>query len=254
MLAAEDLRADGVDVGLLTPVCPLCTRTGGVIAHALEAAGLATVAISLVREVSERLGPPRSLFCRFPFGRPLGKPDDPEFQREVMLAAFDLLRRPAGPVLADFPVAVVASEEPLSCAIAPGHDPSLPVEIDEALALRPAYERQLAASGRTNLGRTVGLDGIPDLIHAMIQFRDGADWAEIGLPDSSRSAAADVRSYYEEAALSLSGAQAAHAGEVWFFEQTATGRLLRDVQARLRQQSPEDRERWSYVVPRAYLA
>jgi D-proline reductase (dithiol) PrdB len=252
--AAAVLKDDGVDVVLITPVCPLCTRTGGAIAHVLEAEGLSTVAISLVRATSELLAPPRSLFCRFPFGRPLGRPGDPDFQRDVLTAAFELLREPSGPVLSDYPVAELAAAEPLACSVAPGHDPTLPPEIDEALALRPAYDRQRAASGRTNVGRTVDCDGITDLIRGLIAFRDGMDWDEAGLPTSARDVAADVRSYYEEAALALStGPQSAHAAEAWLFEQTATGRLLRDVQARLRAQSPDDRERWFYVVPRAYV-
>jgi D-proline reductase (dithiol) PrdB len=251
--AAKVLSADDVDVVLITPVCPLCTRTGGVIAHALEAAGIATVAISLVREVSVRLAPPRTLFCRFPFGRPLGRPDDPSFQRQVMTAAFELLEESSGPALRDFPGTVGAAEVPLSCTLSPVHDPSLPPEVDEALALRPAYERQLATSGRTNLGRVVTADGIPDLVRSLILFRNGVDWDAASLPESSRSVAADVRSYYEEAALALAaGPLGAHAGEAWFFEQTLTGRLLRDVHARLKGQFPDDRERWFFVVPRAY--
>ncbi|HEY5331899.1 MAG TPA: glycine/sarcosine/betaine reductase selenoprotein B family protein [Solirubrobacterales bacterium] len=251
--AAAVLKADDVDVVLITPVCPLCTRTGGVIAHAIEAAGIATVTISLVREVSERLAPPRSLFCRFPFGRPLGRPDDPAFQREVLLSAFGLLEERPAPVLRDFPIAVGAAEAPLSCSVGLAHDPSLPPEVDEATALRPAYERQRAASGRTNLGRVVDADELPDLVGSLIAFRDGADWEAVGLDPSTRSVAADVRSYYEEAALSLAdGPQAAHAGEAWFFEQTLTGTLLRDVHARLKAESPDHRERWFYVVPRAY--
>jgi D-proline reductase (dithiol) PrdB len=253
--AADTLKRDGVDVVLITPVCPMCTRTGGVIAHALEAAGLSTVAISLVREVSERLAAPRALFCRFPFGRPLGRPGDAGFQREVILRAFDLFDETAGPVLRDFPSEVAAAGTPLACGVGPGVDPSLPPEVDEALALRPAYDRQRATSGRTNVGRTVNADGIPEVIRALIAFRDGAGWEAAGLASSTRDVAADVRSYFEEAALSLAGGdQAAHAGEAWLFEQTATGRLLRAVHARLKEESPGDRERWFYVVPRAYLA
>src|SRR5581483_2129988 len=77
------LREDDVDVVLLTPVSPYCTRTGSVLAHALEARGLATVQLASTRSYVERMRPPRSLYCEFPFGRPLGKPGDAALQHRV---------------------------------------------------------------------------------------------------------------------------------------------------------------------------
>ena len=47
--------------------------------------------------------PPRALWVSFPLGRPLGKPGDAEFQHKVINAALDLLNRPEGPVLEDYP-------------------------------------------------------------------------------------------------------------------------------------------------------
>src|ERR671910_544074 len=84
----------------------MCTRVVGTLAHVIEAAGLATVALSLVRPQIEQSRPPRALHCEFPLGRPLGRPGDPEFQRRVLSAAFALLQRRDGPVLEDFPEAI----------------------------------------------------------------------------------------------------------------------------------------------------
>lgn len=39
----------------------------------------------------------------FPLGRPLGNPQDPEFQRDVLKHALSLLEYPTGPVLVDYP-------------------------------------------------------------------------------------------------------------------------------------------------------
>lgn len=47
--------------------------------------------ISLLREVTEKVHPPRSLFVPYPFGYPLGRPNDPEIQRRVILAALTML-------------------------------------------------------------------------------------------------------------------------------------------------------------------
>ncbi len=74
-----------------------------VIARVLEEAGLPTVGIALVKEHAAKVKPPRALFVPFPYGYPLGKPDDPAFQHRVIAAALELLEYPEGPVLVDFP-------------------------------------------------------------------------------------------------------------------------------------------------------
>ncbi len=65
----------------------------GVLAHILEAAGLATVGLSLVRGQAETVRAPRMLHCQFPLGRPLGRPNDPAFQHDVLRRALALLDR-----------------------------------------------------------------------------------------------------------------------------------------------------------------
>ena len=74
-----------------------------VLARVFESAGLATVAVALVREHAARVKPPRALWVPFYFGYALGKPDDPAFQHRVIAAALDLLQADSGPVLADYP-------------------------------------------------------------------------------------------------------------------------------------------------------
>ena len=58
------------------------------LAHFIERAGVATVCISLVREQTEKVNPPRALWVPFPLGRPVGVPGDADFQKAVMRAAF----------------------------------------------------------------------------------------------------------------------------------------------------------------------
>ena len=62
-----------------------------VLAHVFEAAGIATVVLSSIRPMCEKVSPPRALHCEFPLGRPLGRPNDPEFQHDVLARAFALL-------------------------------------------------------------------------------------------------------------------------------------------------------------------
>ena len=50
------------------------------LAHMIEARGIATVVIGLVRPHLETIRPPRALFVPFELGRPLGAPEDAAFQ------------------------------------------------------------------------------------------------------------------------------------------------------------------------------
>ena len=62
-----------------------------------------TTGISLVRENAAAMRPPRMLWVPFPLGRPLGRAGDAEFQHRVIAHGLDLLHRPSGPVLEDYP-------------------------------------------------------------------------------------------------------------------------------------------------------
>ena len=69
----------------------------------IERSGIPTVSVSLLREVTERVRPPRALFVDRPLGYPLGQPHDRELQKRILLASFDLLLRPVHePLLVDF--------------------------------------------------------------------------------------------------------------------------------------------------------
>ena len=60
--------------------------------------------LSMLRDVSEAVGPPRTLFVPFRHGFPLDVPGDAQRQRRVIEAAFELLKAPrsAAPVLVDY--------------------------------------------------------------------------------------------------------------------------------------------------------
>ena len=63
----------------------------GALGHFLEREGIPTAGISLVREHTEIVRPPRALWVTFELGRPLGKPDDAAFQTRVLRAQLDML-------------------------------------------------------------------------------------------------------------------------------------------------------------------
>ena len=126
------------------------------LARALEAGGVATTTISMVREHTEKTKPPRALFVPFPFGCAMGRPNDPELQHQVLRAALDLLAEPAGPVLRDFPDDAEPGDQPPAPVQASGIPTTAGVPEDPALEttqMRRYHEQWLAASGgRTAFG------------------------------------------------------------------------------------------------------
>jgi hypothetical protein len=82
----------------------MCNQAVGLVAAELERQGIATVAIQLLREVAEKVRPPRALFVPFRHGYPLDAPNDPARQHAVIEAALCLLEDPAlrPPVLVDY--------------------------------------------------------------------------------------------------------------------------------------------------------
>jgi hypothetical protein len=220
------------------------------LANILEHAGLATVAISLVRAQAERGRAPRVLHCEFPLGRPLGRPGEPDFQHRVLRAAFDLLPSTDVPVLVDFPDTIVdEADAPLSCPLPPRTDATLDPAVDEALGLLAAYRRNFHRSGRTGVVRGGGAERIPDLVTAFARLLDGQEWAVADPPTEIGPAALDIRAYYEEAALGLvDHVPAARQAESWFYRHTLSGDLLRRVQKHLRA-SGASRALWFTLAP-----
>ena len=80
----------------------MCGQTVGLIQAALEREGIATVSISLLREVTETLRLPRALFVPYPLGYPLGEPQNAALQRSIIASALALLARNDAPVLENF--------------------------------------------------------------------------------------------------------------------------------------------------------
>jgi hypothetical protein len=222
------------------------------LAHVFEAAGLATVVLAAVRKVAERMHPPRALYCEFPLGRPLGGPLDPDLQHEVLAAAFALLERPAGSVLEDFPKVISTGDAaPLSCPLPARYDPDLPPAVDEAQALRDAYNRAVEASGRTSVGRVAGPDLIPEALAAIVRIAEGTDWSEAGLPGDPIQVAHDIRSYYEELAIELTdGPPGPWATERWFYDQTEAGKAVLAARRSMRA-AKAPFPFWFYMAPGA---
>jgi hypothetical protein len=215
-----------------------------VLARALEAEGIATTSISMVREHSEKVKPPRALFVPFPFGHAFGRPDDPDLQHRVLRAALDLLAEPSGPVLRDFPDDAEPGDQPPAPVQASLVSPAAQVPDDpalEATQMRRYHEQWLERSG----GRTAfGLAGIPatrfrGVVRFLQAFADGqeADMAErpagVALPGFIRWCADDLKTLYVEGRMAMKSGAGGDEIARWFWGETAAGQLLRRVRQRL---------------------
>ena len=211
------------------------------LAHFFEDEGLATTGISLVREHTEGMRPPRFLWTPFELGRPLGAPNEPDFQRRVVVAALRLLDAAQGPVLEDFPddapdrgvgeMARLAVEDP-------GADLAVRLQ-DEITQLGPLYDAAKAKRNRT----TFGVSGLEpaEAGRFLSQFLDHdlpASYRD-GLPlgEALKLASEDLKVYYLEAASAQAGHGSSRALNHWLWRQTAAGELLRALQPRCAQSS-----------------
>lgn len=59
----------------------------GLIQRVIETRGIPTVGITLQKEVTMRVKPPRALYLRYPFGHPLGEAFHVNQQRTLLLDA-----------------------------------------------------------------------------------------------------------------------------------------------------------------------
>src|SRR2546428_14030574 len=198
--------------------------------------GIATTSISLVREHTEKVKPPRALYVPFPFGHASGRPDDPELQHDVLRAALDRLLEPAGRVLRDFPEDAEPGDQPPAPPQASGITPAEQVPDDVAMEttqMRRYHERWLEKSG----GRTLlALTGIPatrfrGVVRFLEGFADGQDVdmperpPDLPLPSFVRYCADDLKALYFEGHLAMKPAAGGEQIARWFWGETGSGRL-----------------------------
>ena len=197
------------------------------LSHYLEREGLQTTGISLVRENAAHLRPPRSLWVSFPLGRPLGKPKDAAFQHRVIAAALDLLARPSGPVLEDFP----EDAPPVEAEATPACPVSFPQPADtdtwrgrlteEFALLKPRHE----LGRRRRQGRTLvsaseravqdNLQRLGELLDAGRLPVDELKWFKLAIEDA--------KAYYIEALTAQPGLHDHQQVHNWLWQDTQLG-------------------------------
>lgn len=206
------------------------------LGHYLEEEDVATTQISLVREHTEAMKPPRALWVPFVLGRPFGVPNDAAFQRRVLLATLRLLEKPSGPVLEDFaedaPAPAGGDTEAFVCPVSfalPDTGGDLAAEFQREIAeLSTWYELTKKKRGRT----TASLCGL-SLSQAAKFVSDiaGNDATpsyrkDLDILPALRLACHDIRAYYHESVAAQPGVKAAAEAEEWFWTKTAAGKTM----------------------------
>ncbi len=94
---AARLREDRVDALVLLPTCSLCVQALAVLAREFESRGWSTVTITSLPELTARVGAPRALATRFPFGAPAGDPGNHGLHVALLREALGLLESARAP-------------------------------------------------------------------------------------------------------------------------------------------------------------
>lgn len=229
----------------------------GGLAIYFEEEGLATTEISLIRIHSERTVPPRALWVPFELGRPLGVPNNPDFQKRVMMAAFALLDADEGPILADYPEEVPAESAPLDEDAMTGMvcpidlprppDPSAPTsEIGKALmqeisSLAPWYDLAVRTRGRTTVGPSgLSIDAAAKYLATFLDDQTAAPPRD-DMPAGRvlKLAYEDLKAYYGEAITAQPGYSTSKRVEDWLFNETVLGKALWRLRAICRDSDDE---------------
>ncbi len=208
----------------------------GALGHFLEEEGIPTTQISLVREHTAAMNPPRALWVSFILGRPFGVPNDAAFQRRVLLAVLGLLEAKSGPILEDYaedaPRAPEQESEGFACPLAlrpSAEENDLASELQREIAeFMPWHELTKNKRGRT----TTSMSGLTPMAAAKFvtdfiadpslpSYRD--DLTRIG---ALRLACHDLKAFYIEAAAAQPGARVALEAEQWFWRETVVGQTF----------------------------
>lgn len=87
----QRLRRAGVHAAVLVAPSPVCHQTTGLIARAVEAAGIATICIGNAPELFALVRPPRAVWVRSPHGAPGGEPGNVGKQQAMLRQALAAL-------------------------------------------------------------------------------------------------------------------------------------------------------------------
>jgi len=214
-----------------------------VLAHFFESYGFSTVLVGFIKEHIQAIKPPRALWLNFPMGRPLGKPNDPEYQKRVIRSAFNLFDSSSGPILEDFPDIIPVRDGRMGYA--------LPVELvikkseigdietileevrNEIDTLKSAYESAVAYRGRTTVGASEMsiTEFAPYIVSFLKDDIPKSPRKGLGAIPQLKLVVEDLQAYYTEAVTHRDGIDDFEKIGSWFWEETKAGRLILALEA-----------------------
>ncbi len=212
----------------------------GALGHYLERAGIPTAQISLIREQTAAINPPRALWVPFMLGRPFGAPDAPDFQRRVLRALLDLFKAESGPVLEDFPedAPLTATGDagttfacPVNFARTAAADGDIAAALQQEIAqLAPWYDIAKKRRGRS----TFGISGltVEDAAKYAASYlaTPAAPYAGITAGVALKRACDDLKAWYYEAVTAQPGNLQAKDIDHWFWHETAAAKVFLAIQ------------------------
>lgn len=87
----ERINRYEVQAALLVPASRLCHQSVGLVARAIELAGIPTMTLAVLKDVAEMVRPPRVALYNGELGSVAGKPNWPEHQRRILDEALRLI-------------------------------------------------------------------------------------------------------------------------------------------------------------------
>lgn len=199
------------------------------IAHWLEQAGISTVVIGLVKLHLEKIRPPRALWVPFELGRPCGPPSDPEFQRNLLLQALELVSSCDKPTLQQFD-----TDDPRSKADKSWQPPDTQGSqniVAETEALKAAYQRSCVRHSRTSFGvAKVPVQELAELFDTVYETREFKSIREdVSARLMFRLAIDDLKSYYIESALDGRSRPCSEQIYHWLWKETLLGQQIQTL-------------------------
>lgn len=196
--------------------------------------------------------PSRSLWVPFELGRPLGAPNDVEFQMDVLRSLLGLFERESGPVIEDFPresPVTAETDAAWSCTIPlpPLPEATTPAEalkqalLQEVGSLAPWHTESMRRLGRTTFGLSgLTAESMPEIAAFLADVAAGENPEPLSglsepLPAAIRYMADDAKAYYMEAANEQPGSASPGGTRMWtwIYHETRMGQVFYDLRDRL---------------------
>ena len=174
-------------------------------------------------------------------GRPLGVPNDSDFQSRVLRTALELLEAPSGPVISDYDEEAPVSDgdiTTLACPVDLNKNREELSETDQLVAafkaeisgLRPWYDIAVEKRGRTTVAASnMEPAEIGDFVSSLISGTTPENPREdVAMGFSINLAIDDLRAYYSEAITAQPGQESPSSQLInqWFWTETVASKAI----------------------------